>query len=170
MADFKLGRIRFVWKNNWSSSTVYYKDDIVRNGGNTYVCVTGHTSSSDFPTDASSFWNKISDGQEWKSDWQTSTYYKENDIVKYGGYLYICNTAHTSSDNIEDGLELDLGIDSTQEKWDLYAEGFDYKDNWTISNRYKINDIVYKVGDIPEEVYLLIDGKVKMDKINLNIK
>jgi len=99
MAEFKLGRIRFVWKSDWAASTVYYKDDIVRNGGNTYVCINGHSSSSDFPTDAASYWNIISDGQEWKSDWAPETYYKQNDIVKYGGQLYIANTAHTSATN-----------------------------------------------------------------------
>lgn len=136
MAEFKLGRIRFVWKGDWESSKQYYKDDVIRNGGNTYVCIAGHISSSDFPTDSTSFWNKISDGQEWKSDWTTSTYYKVNDIVKYGGYLYIANTAHTSASDITAGLE------ANQSDWDLFAEGFDYKSEWTTSERYKVNDIV----------------------------
>jgi hypothetical protein len=136
MAEFKLGRIRFVWKSNWNSSVTYYKDDIVRNGGNTYVCIQGHTSGTDFAVDSLSYWNKISDGQEWKGNWQTSTYYKENDIVKYGGYLYIANTAHTSSATQE------LGLEQNQTDWDLYAEGFDYKAAWTTGTRYKINDIV----------------------------
>ena len=135
MAEFKLGRIRFIWKNDWTTSTTYYKDDIVRNGGNTYVCVTGHTSSV-FATDFDSYWNKLSDGQEWKGDWLTSTFYKINDIVKYGGNLFIANTAHTSSSTPEDGLEVD------QAKWDEYAEGFDYRDAWTTSTRYRVNDIV----------------------------
>ena len=36
MAEFKLGRIRFVWKGAWATGTVYFKDDIVRHGGRTY--------------------------------------------------------------------------------------------------------------------------------------
>ena len=36
MAEFKLGRIRFVWKGAWAAATSYYKDDIVRHGGRTY--------------------------------------------------------------------------------------------------------------------------------------
>lgn len=136
MAEFKLGRIRFVWKGNWSSSTIYYKDDIVRNGGNTYVCIGGHTSSNSFSADLVSYWNKISDGQEWKSDWQTDTFYKINDVVKYGGILYIANQEHTSA-----ATEL-LGLEADQSKWDQYGETFDYKGNWNISTRYKINDLV----------------------------
>ncbi len=142
MAEFKLGRIRFIWKGDWTASTVYYKDDIIRNGGNTYVCTAGHTSSIDFPTDLTVYWNKMSDGQEWKGNWTSDTYYKVNDIVKYGGYLYIANEAHTSAGSFSEGLEAD------QSKWDLFAEGFDWKGDWLTSFRYKINDLVKYNGTV----------------------
>lgn len=48
MAEFKLGRIRFVWKGAWATPTAYVKDDVVRVGGKVYICTTGHTSSADF--------------------------------------------------------------------------------------------------------------------------
>ena len=228
MAEFKLGRIRFIWKNDWVSSTVYYKDDIVRNGGNTYVCIQGHTAPTLFTDQEATYWNKISDGTEWKADWEPATYYKVNDIVKYGGLLYIATQGHTSS-TLALGLEADdgviltasavgdpdalrtagtytdikpsttgLGLDATvtavvdgtgavsitvtdggsqykvgdnititddllggggaatvnvvvdtvNNKWDLYAEGFDYKTDWAVSTRYKINDIVKYSGTI----------------------
>ena len=147
MADFKLGRIRFIWKDSWTALTTYYKDDIVRNGGNTYVCITGHTASSDF-TDDQSNWNKITDGQEWKADWTVDTYYKINDIVKYGGYLYIANEAHTSAATDT------LGLENDQAKWDLYAEGFDYQADWQPLRRYKINDIV----KYNSTIYLCTEG------------
>ena len=142
MAEFKLGRIRFIWKDSWTPSTVYYKDDIVRNGGNTYVCISGHTAPSLFTTSQSTYWNKISDGIEWKSNWQTNIYYKVNDIVKYGGYLYIANTAHTSA------ATTTLGLENDQSKWDLFCEGFDYKEDWDVSVRYKVNDIVKYNGTV----------------------
>jgi hypothetical protein len=142
MAEFKLGRIRFIWKGNWAASTVYYKDDIVRNGGNTYVCIAGHTAPALFTDSQSTYWNKITDGQDWKGDWATSTYYKVNDIVKYGGYLYVANEAHTSA------ATETLGLEDDQSKWDLFAEGFDYKANWETGTRYKINDIVKYNGTV----------------------
>jgi hypothetical protein len=165
MADFKLGRIRFIWKGSWTASTTYYKDDIIRNGGNTYVCITGHTASLSFPDDQTN-WNKISDGQEWKADWTLDTYYKVNDIVKYGGYLYICNTAHTSANNVSDGLELDLATDSTDAKWDLYAEGFDYKADWAPSTRYKINDIV----KYNSTIYLCTEGHTSATDVLIGLE
>jgi hypothetical protein len=131
MAEFKLGRIRFIWKGAWTGTTVYYKDDIVKHGGNTFVCTAGHTSTSDFDTDFATYWDKITDGQEWKGDWTDATTYKINDIVKYGGYLYVANEAHTS----------DTLLENDQAKWDLYAEGFDWKNTWTTATHYKVNDI-----------------------------
>lgn len=142
MAEFKLGRIRFIWKGDWSPLNTYFKDDVVRNGGNTYICIQGHNASSLFTENQDLYWDKISDGVEWKNVWTPETYYKVNDIVKYGGLLYISNTAHTSSNNNELGLEAD------QENWDQFSEGFDYKQDWDVDRRYKENDIVKYGGTV----------------------
>jgi len=139
MAEFKLGRIRFVWKGAWTSSTTYYQDDVISLGGKIYICVVGHESQSDFFSDfdiTPPKWNLVSDGQTWKGDWQTGTEYIYDDIVSYGARLYIANTIHTSAATIEDGLEADLA------KWDIFAEGLDWKGNWSTDTRYRINDVV----------------------------
>ena len=41
MAQFNLARIRYNWKNVWLPGATYIKDDIVRNGGNTYIYACG---------------------------------------------------------------------------------------------------------------------------------
>ena len=104
MAEFKLDRIRFRWKGAWSSTTAYIKDDVVNYGGKVYVCIFGHTSvddtiaGTDFYTDAfdstNPKWTQMLDGVSWKNTWQPGTYYKVNDIVKYGGQLYQCIIGH----------------------------------------------------------------------------
>ena len=139
MAEFKLGRIRFVWKDTWTPATTYYIDDVIRYGARTYICAVGHTSAADFNTDLEynpTKWNQMSDGQSWTGDWAISTSYKLNDVVKYGGLLYICNDSHTSS------ATSTLGLEADQAKWTLYAEGFDWKNNWSLNTRYKVNDLV----------------------------
>tara|TARA_B100000900_G_scaffold394235_1_gene391494 strand:- start:2808 stop:7661 length:4854 start_codon:yes stop_codon:yes gene_type:complete len=137
MAEFKLGRIRFIWKDAWSSGTVYLKDDVIRYGGRTYVAVTGHTSTSNFYDDLSN-WNKFSDGTDWKADWTQSTFYKINDIVRYGGIIYICNTGHTAQSTLE----------ADQSKWDQFATSIDWKDAWTTATQYKANDLVKYGGNV----------------------
>jgi hypothetical protein len=139
MAEFKLGRIKFVWKNTWTTATVYYVDDIVRVGGKSYVCVVGHTASADFNTDleaATPRWNLFSSGNNWRGEWTTSTLYQLGDLVKYGGNVYNCNDSHTSAATAVSGLESD------QAKWDTFVAGLDYKGVWTTNTRYKINDLV----------------------------
>ncbi len=151
MAEFKLGRIRFIWKGSWSASTVYTKDDIIVYGGRTYVCVIGHTADSDFYVDLENDpprWNQLADGQQWKGDWTTEFYYKEGDIVKYGGYIYIANNGHTSATTAGEGLELN------QADWDLLGETFDWKSDWQTNFRYKVNDIVKFGGNL----YLCNEG------------
>jgi len=158
MAEFKLGRIRFVWKGDWAGSTVYYTDDVIRYGGKTYICVVGHTSADDFYTDLDfnpTKWNQMTDGTSWRGNWATETFYKLNDIVKYGGLLYICTTQHTSAVNTS------LGLEDDQASWEVYAEGIDWKGAWGISTRYKINDVV-KYGGI---TYICTVGHTSADNL-----
>ena len=142
MAEFKLGRIRFVWKGDWTTSTIYYQDDVISFGGKTYICTIGHTSSSDFFTDLDIVppkWNLVSEGQTWKGAWSTSTSYVYNDIVSYGARLYIANTVHTSAATVLDATD---GLEVDQLKWDIFAEGLDWKGDWSTSTRYRVNDVV----------------------------
>ena len=139
MAEFKLGRIRFVWKNDWVASTVYYQDDVVAFGGKMYICVQGHTSQPDFFLDFDIVppkWNLVSDGQTWKGDWTPDTDYVYEDIVKYGARLYIANAIHTSTADVDAGIEVDIA------NWDAFAEGLDWKGAWTTDTIYRVNDFV----------------------------
>ena len=139
MAEFKLGRIRFVWKDQWTTGATYYVDDVVRNGGKTYICSAGHTAAADFYTDleySPTRWNQLTDGQEWKGNWTVGTFYNENDIVKYGGTVYICNDSHTSA------ATTILGLEANQGDWDVFAQTIDWKADWTVNTQYKLNDLV----------------------------
>ena len=42
MAEFKLDRIRFRYRGDWSSATNYVKDDVIRYGAKVYVCIEVH--------------------------------------------------------------------------------------------------------------------------------
>jgi hypothetical protein len=151
MAEFKLGRIRFVWKAAWVTGTTYYKDDVVRFGGKVYVCQVGHTASPNFNTDLDinpTKWNLMSDGQRWRDEWSTGITYEEGDLVKYGGTIYICVDGHTSA------ATATLGLEANTAAWNQFVEGTDWKGVWTISTRYKLNDIV-RYGGIN---YICITG------------
>ena len=132
MADFRLGRLKFKWQGDWTASTAYVIDDIVKYGGNTYVCTTNHTSSAEttfYSTDLSN-WELHVEGIDNKGNWTGGTWYKLNDIVKEGNTQYRCSVGHTSGGT----------FDST--KFTVYLEGLNFEDNWVANTTYQKGDIV----------------------------
>ena len=62
MAEIILGRLKFKWRGAWVTSTAYIKDDVVRFGGSSYVCVLNHTSGT-WATDLSAVkWQLMVEG------------------------------------------------------------------------------------------------------------
>ena len=103
MAEFKLGRIKFVYQGAWSQGTAYVVDDVITVSGKTYICVQSHTSTNTatgFATDLAANptnWNIVADGSKWIGSWANGTYYNVSDQVLYGGIVYQCLTSHTST-------------------------------------------------------------------------
>ena len=91
MADFRLGRLKFNWRGDWVASTAYVIDDIVKFGANTYVCTTNHTSAANettwYTTDASN-WQLHTEGIRNVGTYVNGTFYKINDVLKYGNTQY----------------------------------------------------------------------------------
>ena len=46
MAEFKISRIRYTWRNAWGNGTAYNRDDVIRYGGSTWICQRQHTAST----------------------------------------------------------------------------------------------------------------------------
>jgi hypothetical protein len=134
MADFNLGRIKFKWRGDWSTSTSYLIDDIIKYGGNTYVCTVNHTSLSTSPgfyTDLSaSKWSLHTEGLFFKGNWAGSTHYKLNDLVKVGAYQYRTTTQHTSSGTFD------------ASKFEIYTEGLQWEDSYNAGTTYSDGDVV----------------------------
>tara|TARA_B100001109_G_scaffold239841_1_gene222659 strand:- start:1333 stop:5997 length:4665 start_codon:yes stop_codon:yes gene_type:complete len=137
MADFKLGRIKFKWRGDWAVSTGYVIDDIAKYGGNTYVCIQNHTSPANenvFYTDPgtyTNYWQLHGESLFFKGDYANATWYKLNDLVKYGGKQYRCTTAHTSSSTV-----------LNQSNFEALVDGLTFTGDYASSTQYKLNDIV----------------------------
>ena len=103
MAEFKLGRIRFVWQGAWTPGQTYAIDDVVSKGGKSYICTINHVAQADFVNDLTadpSKWNIVADGTTWRGDWTANTLYNAGDEVKYGGVVYVCTLGHTSAGDL----------------------------------------------------------------------
>ena len=142
MAEFKLGRIRFVYQGQWTTGTPYVVDDVISIGGKTYICVLNHTAASAFETDQTfnpTRWNVVADGSKWRDVWTAATHYDLGDQVKWGGTVYICNTAHTSSTYSNPTY---LGLEDNIEDWDVFATTTSWEGAWVTGKRYKVRDLV----------------------------
>jgi hypothetical protein len=142
MAEFKINKFAYTWKGNWTSGTAYIKDDIVRYGGKSFVCIRQHTADSDFYSDLyyvfpgdtsqSPAWVKMTDGFSYRETWTATTKYNLGDIVQYGGRLYLVIEDHTSTTIFDDNIG----------KHSVYAEGSSWNNNWAPATRYGIGDLV----------------------------
>lgn len=166
MAEFKLGRIRFVWRGQWAAGTQYLVDDVISNGGKSYICVINHTADTSFDTDLDivpTKWNIVADGTQWLGDWTPSTYYNPGAVVKYGALIYICNSGHTSATYSPPTY---LGLENDLSKWDLFAEAFNWVGPWTANTRYRINDFVVYGGT----TYICNTGHVSAASATLGLE
>ena len=97
MSMINLGKIKFSWKGDWAPTTAYAKDDVVKYGSNSYVCITSHTSGSNFASNADKF-DLMTEGIKWDTiDYNPSTTYAANTIVRYQDTLYISITDTTGN-------------------------------------------------------------------------
>ena len=151
MAEFKLERFKYVWRGDWVTGTVYSRDDIVRLKGRSYVCLVGHTASTDFREDldyivpesspplADPRWRVMTSGRSFVGPWSSATSYDLGDIIFYQGTLWECTKNHTST-----------AFSSQSENWTSVGSHQAYVGTWDSSADYvpgalvRYNSITYK--------------------------
>ena len=136
MAEFRLGGLKFNWRGNWTVSTAYVIDDIIKFGANTYVCKTNHTSTTDenlfYANDITANWSLHTEGIASKGEWVSGAYYKINDVVKYGNTHYRVKAGFSTN-------TFDTTNSSTLEE---YLQSFNYEDTWSSATEYQTGDVV----------------------------
>jgi hypothetical protein len=149
MAEFKISRIRYTWRNAWATTTAYNRDDVIRYGGSTWICQRQHTASA-FATDQiflanpgdsapTPAWLKMTDGYAWRGGWTTTpTLYNPGDIALYGGVIYLCVTSHTSQST----------FDANIADWAVYINSDNWRTAWLPNTRYGIGDVVKYNGTV----------------------
>lgn len=142
MAEFKITRFRYTWRGNWAGdSTLYYKDDVVFYRGSSYVCIRQHT--SDVFDDAQTFippgntlpapaWVKMAEGRQFLGQWTNGTRYDLGVLILAGGHLYLCVSSHVSSANFNSDLD----------NWEVFATGYNFRNTWTPTTRYRVGDVI----------------------------
>jgi hypothetical protein len=130
MTVINLGNLKFTWKGTWAATTAYNRDDIVRYGANAYVCVSAHTSSSTFAANSIKF-ELMAQGITFDGNYNPATLYQVNDIVSYGGAIYVSiqeGTGQTPSGN--------------PSYWSKLVGGVEFENNYSGATQYQTGDIV----------------------------
>lgn len=126
------------YKKAWSQGQGYGAGALVKYNGIVYICTVPHTSGSLLEDDADK-WDIFHEGVEYRGAWQTSTIYRKNDLVRYGGTVFKVIESHTS------GLE-PTGDDAA--KFELFIPGFQFEGQWNEETYYNIGDTALFRGNV----------------------
>ena len=113
MAILSLSSLKFTWRGQWLSATLYKKNDIIQFGNAAYLCLqdipdewmidpnTGWSNTNTGnpelyfrdkrPDTDIQYWKIIVRGNTFKRGWMPHRTYQHGDIVRYGGDLYMYN-------------------------------------------------------------------------------
>jgi hypothetical protein len=135
------------FRNTWTAASRYSVADVVRYNGYTYQCVLEHTAgtasqgiiigNNDTIEDSTAeTWQIAVENYTYVGNFTSSTRYRQNDLVKYGGSILKCIIEHTSSENI------------VSANFVIYLSGFKFDNQWNASTYYAIGDVTRYGGTV----------------------
>lgn len=148
MAEFNLNRFRYNWKGEWSSGDNYQKDDVVSRNGQSYVCLIGHTASTNFADDLNATlsgsqppqpqprWVLMLGASSFQGVWQTAQEYIRGNLAYYDGTVWQCQVSHIST-----------VFSSDRPNWTVFAKHIEYTGNWTSGEDYGEGAVVRYNGN-----------------------
>ena len=122
------------YRSNWVTGVRYKLNDIVRNNGTLYRCITHHTSAATVELGIEADlakWIVVSQQVNYLQSWTPSTNYKIFDLVKVGASVWKCETQH-----ISDTFQNDYA------NWSLYLDGLEWENAWDAATYYQIGDTI----------------------------
>lgn len=128
-----LGKLRFYWTGEWSSTQQYETNDVVKYGGNVYVYTYTLADTGILPTD-DSHWALMIQGIRFQGAYSASTTYRIGDGVAYGGTVYLAlrdNTGIAPTDATNGATN-----------WTRFLEGIQYEGTYSATTAYQKGDMV----------------------------
>ena len=159
-------------------STGYVVQDIVKEGGNLYICTAQHTStgiqSNWYANDYPQYWDIYAEGVNFRGAFATDTYYGINDVVEYGPQLYrVTSPFQTPSDQTATGVSTSphdvTGVGSDgffppAANFAPFSNGIEGKGEYDSNARYERGDLVEFSGS----AYVAIGTNPRGDQPNQN--
>ena len=117
----------------WNSATEYQVGDLVLYGGYVYTCLQNNLNSVpsiNGKLQDTGNWEVTKEGYKHKGEYNHATQYYTGDVIRNGGYLYICITDSNGE------------YPDTSNKWQILVPGHSWKSDWVDNTQYYIGDIV----------------------------
>lgn len=130
-----LGKIRFYFAGQWSSTATYELNDVVRYGGNVYIYTYALASSGHVPTE-DVYWALMIEGLKFTGEWNSAVEYRVGDGVAHGGKVYIA--IKTGSNQTPPNTQY----------WSQFADGIQYEGTYSPTKNYQKNDVVVYGGSV----------------------
>jgi hypothetical protein len=130
-----LGKLRFHFAGDWSGSTTYESNDIVKYGGNVYVYTYGLKTSGNLPT-STTYWALMVEGFKFKGVFDTAVQYRVGDGVAHGGKVFVAVLDSTGQ------------TPPNTTYWSQFADGIQYEGAYTNVRAYQKNDVVTLGGAV----------------------
>lgn len=130
-----LGKLRFHFAGNWSNSTTYESNDIVKYGGNVYVYTYALKTAGVLPTETS-HWALMIEGFNFQGVFSTAANYKIGDGVAHGGVVYVA---------IRDSVNI---TPPNAVYWSRFLDGIQYEGEYSNTGIYQKNDVVKYGGSV----------------------
>jgi hypothetical protein len=128
-----LGKLRFHFAGEWSSTTTYEMNDVVKYGGNVYVYTYGLKTSGNLPT-STTYWAMMIQGFKFRGVFSAATEYRIGDGVAHGGKVYIAVVDSTGQ------------TPPNATYWSQFADGIQYEGTYDNTKAYQKNDVVVLGG------------------------
>lgn len=124
-----LGKLRFHFAGEWSSSTTYEPNDIVKYGGNVYVYTYALKTTNKNPQDTN-YWALMVEGFKFRGTHDSIQQYRVGDAVTHGGKVYVC---------IQDSLNV---TPPNATYWSQFVDGIQFEGAYDNATPYQKNDVV----------------------------
>ena len=136
--SWELYRAGTAWRSEFTPSTAYRINDLVKYGGTVYRCIETHT--SDTTLDDTKFTVELF-GSEYNGVWNSTTVYNIGDIVKHTGFSY-----YAVNNNIDSKPYISADGGSTD--WIILSKNINFVGSWTVDGVYKTGDVVLRGGNL----------------------
>ena len=149
-ADWEIVFENIDYKGDWIPEVLnpatpgfrYKRNDVVKYGGNQWICYQHHTSTDEFEL---SKWQIYIPGFEFENEWNVNTVYQRGDIVRYGGYSYEALNNNVGQNPATSAV---LNDDSSIAFWKLLTIGYRVSGEWQSNTQYFVGDVVRRNGQL----------------------